>query len=118
MKVFVYGSLKRNKKLHYYLRNARFLGEAVTCEKYPMILSKNGWYPYLLDEKGKGYKIKGELYEISHSLLKILDRLEETPFYYKRKKICVKLKSKALWAYAYFFAKKKKYLKKDLLKEF
>jgi len=30
MRVFVYGSLKRGKKLHSLLENAKFLGEAIT----------------------------------------------------------------------------------------
>jgi len=40
------------------------------------------------------------------------------PFYYKRKKICVKLNGKTLNAFAYFSKKKRKFLKKDLLWEF
>jgi gamma-glutamylcyclotransferase (GGCT)/AIG2-like uncharacterized protein YtfP len=118
MIVFVYGSLKKGKKLHYYLKNAKFLGEAFTCEKYPMILSKSGWYPYLIEKKGVGYHVKGELYETSPKLLKILDRVEEAPHYYYRKKICVKLNDKKLKAWVYFVRKPPKFTKKDLIKEF
>jgi len=118
MIVFVYGSLKREKKLHFYLKNAKFLGEAFTCEKYPLILSKSGWYPYLIDKKGRGHFIKGEVYKITPRLLKILDRVEEVPFYYKRKKICIKLNGKTFSAFAYFAVKNYKFIKKDLLKEF
>jgi len=94
IKIFVYGSLKRRKKLHSFLKEAKFLGEAITCNKYPMILSKSKWYPYLIEKKGIGYNIKGEVYEISHSILKKLDRIEETPFYYYRKKIPICLNKK------------------------
>jgi len=118
MKIFVYGSLKQNKKLHTYLKGATFLGYAVTSKKYPLILSKSGWYPYLLDLPGVGYYIKGEVYDVNYSLLKRLDRLEEVPHYYKRKKIAVILNGKKIKADTYFYAKKKKFLKKDLLEEF
>jgi len=118
MIVFVYGSLKKGKKLYYYLKNAKFLGNAVTCDKYPLILSKSGWYPYLLDKKGEGKKVKGEVYKISPKLLKILDRLEEVPHYYKRKKICVKLNNKTLKAYTYFAVKKYNFTKRMCLEEF
>ena len=117
MIVFVYGSLKRDKKLHYFLKNAKFLGEAITCSPYPLFLSKSKWYPYLLD-KNDGFKIKGEVYKIDYSTLKKLDRLEEVPFYYYRKTICVKLNNKTLKAWVYFKRKKVKFLKKELLKEF
>ena len=118
MIVFVYGSLKKGKRLHNYLKNTEFLGNALTCDKYPMIVSKSGWYPYLLDKKGEGKKVKGEVYKISPKLLKTLDRLEEVPHYYKRKKICVKLDFKTVNAWCYFYAKNKKFLKKECLSEF
>jgi len=115
--VFVYGSLKKDKKLHYFLKEAQFISYAKTCYKYPLIKSKNGWYPYLLDIKGKGKIVKGEVYKISFNLLKKLDRLEEVPFYYIRKKICVQNKKKFL-AYTYFKAKNIKFNKNELLSEF
>ncbi|WP_456479048.1 gamma-glutamylcyclotransferase family protein [Nautilia sp.] len=118
MRLFVYGSLKRNKRLHYYLKNASFLGYAETLKKYPLVISENGWYPYLLEKSGCGFYIKGELYEINYNLLKKLDRLEEVPHCYRRRKIYVKIGSKSTRAFTYFFAKEKKFLKKELIKEF
>ncbi|GAB6074453.1 gamma-glutamylcyclotransferase family protein [Nautilia lithotrophica] len=118
MKIFVYGSLKTNKNLHFYLKNAKFLGYAKTAKRYPLIISKSGWYPYLLNCPGKGFFVKGEIYEIDYNLLKRLDRLEEVPHYYKRKLINVKFNGKTIKAYTYFYAKNKKYLNKDLLEEF
>jgi gamma-glutamylcyclotransferase (GGCT)/AIG2-like uncharacterized protein YtfP len=115
--IFVYGSLKKNKKLHFYLQKASFLGSAKTCKKFPMVLSKSGWYPYLIEKQGS-YFIKGEVYKISHRLLKKLDRVEEVPFYYYRKKICVKLNTKNLQAWTYFVRKPPKFTKKDLIEEF
>jgi len=118
MRVFVYGSLKRGKKLHSLLENAKFLGEAITCNKYPMILSKSKWYPYLIEKKGVGYNIKGEVYEVSPSLLKKLDIIEETPFYYYRKKIPICLNKKRILAWVYFVRKIPKFNKRDLRDEF
>ena len=118
MIVFVYGSLKKGKKLHFYLKKAKFLGKATTCDKYPMIISKSGWYPYLIDKKGIGYKIKGEVYKVSPTLLKILDRIEEVPFYYYRKQIPVCLNRKTIKAWVYFVKKKPKFNKKSLIEEF
>ncbi|MEO1927480.1 MAG: gamma-glutamylcyclotransferase family protein [Nautiliaceae bacterium] len=117
MIVFVYGSLKRDKNLHSFLKNARFLREAYTKDKYPLILSRYGWYPYMLAKNSKGKLIKGELYEINYNTLKNLDRLEEVPFYYKRIKIRVKAK-KTMVVWSYIYAKKKKFLKRELLIEF
>ena len=118
MLIFVYGSLKKNRKLHFYLKNAKFLGKAITCDKYPMIISKSGWYPYLIHKKGIGYKIKGEVYKIDPKTLKILDRVEEAPFYYFRKKIPICLNRKTIKAWVYFVKKPPKFNKKDLIKEF
>ncbi|WP_457563213.1 gamma-glutamylcyclotransferase family protein [Caminibacter pacificus] len=117
MIVFVYGSLKRGKRLHSYLKNAKFLGEGVTCRPYPLIVSKSGWYPYLIEKNG-GYKIKGEVYKITPKLLKILDKIEESPNYYYRKKICVKINGKTVKAWTYFVRKPPKFTKKELIKEF
>ena len=75
MRIFVYGSLKKNKKLHNFLKNATFTGYAVTCSAYPMILSKSGWYPYLLNIKNEGKKVHGEVYDVDYNILKRLDRL-------------------------------------------
>jgi gamma-glutamylcyclotransferase (GGCT)/AIG2-like uncharacterized protein YtfP len=118
MFIFVYGSLKKNKKLHYYLKTAEFIAEAKTCFSYPLILSKSGWYPYLLNMKNRGKQIKGEIYKLDYTLLKRLDRLEEVPHYYVRKKICVKINGKSREVWCYFAKKTKKFLKKELMDEF
>ena len=83
-----------------------------------MVLSKSGWYPYLIEKRGKGYNVKGELYKIDFKTLKILDRVEEAPHYYYRKKIPVCFKDKKVYAYVYFVRKPPKFEEKELLKEF
>ena len=57
MRIFVYGSLKKGKKLNYFLKNAMFKYKAKTLKRYPLIISKDKWYPYLLDMPNKGYFI-------------------------------------------------------------
>ncbi len=116
--IFVYGSLKKGKKLHFYLKNSVFLGVGQTCKKYPLILSKSGWYPYLIEKEGFGFQIKGEVYKVDFKTLKKLDKVEEVPHYYYRKKIPICLNNKKVLAYTYFVRKPPKFTKKDLLKEF
>ena len=118
MIIFVYGSLKKDKKLHNYLKTAKFLGKALTCDKYPMVIAKSGWYPYLIDKRGIGFNIKGEVYKISPKLMKVLDKVEEVPFYYYRKQIPVCLNGKTIKAWVYFVKKTPKFNKKDLIDEF
>ena len=118
MRIFVYGSLKKDKNLHGYLKNSKFLGKAVTCDKYPMILSKSGWYPYLFEKKGIGKYIKGEVYDVSPNILKVLDRVEEAPYYYYRKKIPVCLNDKKTPAWVYFARKIPKLNKSEFIDEF
>ncbi len=118
MRIFVYGSLKKDKKLHGYLKNSKFLGNALTCHKYPMILSKSGWYPYLFEKKGIGKYVKGEVYDVSPNILKVLDRVEEAPYYYYRKKISVCLNGKTTKAWVYFVKEPPKFNKKELIDEF
>ncbi|WP_457559846.1 gamma-glutamylcyclotransferase family protein [Caminibacter sp.] len=116
--IFVYGSLKKGKKLHNYLKNSLFLGNAKTLKKYPLILSRSKWYPYLIEKEGIGYQIKGEVYKIDFKTLKILDRVEEAPYYYYRKTIPVILNGKKVLAYTYFVRKPLKFNKKELIEEF
>ena len=62
--IFVYGSLKRGFHNESLLYNAKSLGKVKTVKKYPLIVTKNLHYPYLVKEEGKGYEIIGELYRV------------------------------------------------------
>jgi len=115
--VFVYGTLKKGLGNHRYLDGQRFVGEGITTERYPLI-GENFPFPYLLDLKGKGELVKGELYEVSYeNLTERLDVLEGYPTHYKRKIIPVATKTGVFSAIAYFKAKEtlsdldEKYLK-------
>ncbi len=117
-KLFVYGTLKRGFCNHHYLKNATFLGKATTKANYVMIAPKV-WYPYLIEAQGKGKQIVGELYMIDLPTLKRIDRLEEYPVYYDRKKIIVLDEAgKEHEALAYFLKKKIPYWRFVYLKEF
>lgn len=73
MRVFVYGTLKRRGTLHHHLRGQRFLGTSHT--QTPCRLFKLGWYPGLVQD-GDGFSIEGEVWEVDHKTLAVLDEVE------------------------------------------
>ena len=85
--IFVYGSLKRGFYNENLLYNAKSLGKVKTVKKYPLIVTKNPHYPYLVKEEGKGHEIIGELYRVRRDELEKLDHFEGKEF--KREKIRV-----------------------------
>ena len=89
--IFVYGSLKRGYKNESFLYEAKSLGKAKTLNKYPLVVNKNEYYPYLIDEEGSGHEIIGELYRIKKEYLIELDRFEGSEF--RRSKVQVQKKS-------------------------
>ncbi|MRJ06024.1 MAG: gamma-glutamylcyclotransferase [Epsilonproteobacteria bacterium] len=117
--LFVYGTLKRGKKLENFLSDALFLERGETLKPYPLFIFPGKWYPYLLNCPGKGKRVKGEIYKIDFKTLKRIDRLEEVPWYYYRGKILVKgeksHRSYRVWTY---FHRRKNYKPHWLLEEF
>lgn len=80
-KVFVYGTLRRGQGNHeYFLGGADYIGEALTLPKYTMI--NMGHFPGCIH--GGKTAIKGEVYQITSSQLRELDRLESHPTFYRR----------------------------------
>lgn len=76
-KVLAVGTLKRGFPLHDQgLSDARYLGDYRTCASYPMLIAGPWYAPMVLNEPGVGRQVKGELYEVEHSTLMALDRLE------------------------------------------
>lgn len=73
VQLFVYGSLKRAGKHHDELKGAEFLGEVSTLPGYA--LEPLGDYLALIESPGTG-RVAGELFEVSHSLLRALDQFE------------------------------------------
>lgn len=89
MKIFVYGTLKKNHGNHrYYLEDAKFLGHAITVDKYTMY---SRGIPFVT--KDPFVQIHGEVYEITEDQLRPIDSLEGHPQWYKRELISVQLET-------------------------
>ncbi|KAK4525856.1 hypothetical protein GAYE_SCF17G3765 [Galdieria yellowstonensis] len=103
--VFVYGTLKRSFPNSHLLEDgALFEGDFMTCDKYPLVIGGPYYSPYLLDMKGYGNNVRGELYRVSNESLKELDKLENVGVNYTRRVIpvySVKDRSFIVKAFAY-----------------
>ncbi|KAK6624512.1 hypothetical protein RUM44_011371 [Polyplax serrata] len=87
--VFVYGTLKRGEPNHSYLQvkdngYAKFVSQAKTVEKYPLVIASKYNIPFLLYNPGVGENVKGEIYEVDDHVLSQLDILENHPSFYVR----------------------------------
>lgn len=86
--VFVYGTLKRGERNHYFLAAAEYLGPAFTEPHYRLI--DCGPYPAMLDEtqtaalEAEPLVVAGEVYRIDATMLAELDRLEDEGRLYRR----------------------------------
>lgn len=86
--VFVYGTLKRGERNHYFLAAAEYLGPAFTEPHYRLI--DCGPYPAMLDEtqtaalEAEPLVVAGEVYRIDAATLAELDRLEDEGRLYRR----------------------------------
>lgn len=65
------------------MREARFLGEAVTAPEYTLL--DLGPFPGMIE--GGSIAVHGELYEVGPELLKRLDRHEGVPRFYIRQTV-------------------------------
>ena len=74
--IFVYGTLKRGFPNHGLMDGARFIGEAMTVERYPMVVQGRHFSPVIMPEPGSGHRIVGELWEVDDQMLVVLDDLE------------------------------------------
>ena len=56
-KFFFYGTLKKNEPNHFHLltRNVKFVCEATTIDKWPLIVASDFNIPYLCNKKGHGH---------------------------------------------------------------
>jgi len=83
--VAVYGTLKRGKGNHPLLHDAMFVGNAVTKDKYPLVI-RNWGLPFLINKPHVGSNVKVEIYLVSDFILQRLDLLEGHPDWYSRKR--------------------------------
>jgi len=103
--VAVYGTLKKGYNNYWsYLNNAKFLGHGETLNKYPLLI--NG-LPYLIDEVDKGHNVEVDVFSVSDSKLRDLDRLEGHPNWYQRRQIPVKVKGSIVYCWVYFNIKER-----------
>lgn len=102
--VFVYGTLKRGFPNHELMAGARFIANALTAERYPMVVQGQFFSPVILPEPGTGHRIAGELWEVGESQLKDLDHIESThlPTGYIRETISVESQGRTVAAWVYF----------------
>lgn len=52
--VFVYGTLKHGEPNSHFLENAKYVSEAVTNEKYPLVIASQYNIPFALNKPGMG----------------------------------------------------------------
>lgn len=110
--VFVYGTLKRGFPNHdSVLRDARYCGDYITTEAYPLVIGRQWFVPSLLPEPGSGHRVSGELFEVDEACLAALDDLEGlgNPRGYHRDMIAIASTSDgvAVTAWVYFRARQR-----------
>lgn len=84
MLLFVYGTLKDGHRLHGCMAGAVLKGPTTTLAEWD--LSTDGGYPFMV--RG-GYKVGGELYEITNQHRVRLDRVEGYPHLFGRSWVMV-----------------------------
>ena len=73
-RLFIYGTLKRQRSQHHRLRKQVFVGEAETRPHFRLL--NLGWYPGLAFTEDDGQAIQGEIWEVSPECLEALDAFE------------------------------------------
>ncbi|KAM9328686.1 gamma-glutamylaminecyclotransferase-like [Pholidichthys leucotaenia] len=96
-RIFVYGTLKKGQPNSYRMLDdnngkTKFLGSAITTQKYPLVIAAQRNVPFLLNVPGQGHRVHGEIYEVDDQMLKFLDDLECVPTMYQRVMIKVEVK--------------------------
>lgn len=103
--MFAYGTLKRGMENHGVIAEARgeFVGEARTLAEYPLVVDG---LPCLLDRRGTGKIVRGEVFRIDDvEGWELLDRFEGHPDLYRRRIERVALeRAGEVMAWIYFFA--------------
>ncbi|HSE77609.1 MAG TPA: gamma-glutamylcyclotransferase family protein [Alphaproteobacteria bacterium] len=85
--IFVYGTLKRGFPNHTAIKKTQaFIGRFQTCERYELVLTAPWYSPVMIDERGAGHNVVGEVFAADAEALAELDRLEGThlPTGYRR----------------------------------
>ena len=83
VKLFTYGTLKKEGRLAALLGNGKFLGEYYTLHSVFDLVDCHNAFPiaYFKQQREKGMSIKGELYEIDLKAMDIINRMESNADY-------------------------------------
>lgn len=105
--LFVYGTLKRGMQWNSkFLCDAHFSAEVVTFDCFPLVVGACGVPYLLLDRKGHGHHVRGELWSVNADALEGLDQYEGVDKgYYTRSAIQVEASGKLCEAQVYTMAK-------------
>jgi len=102
--LFTYGTLMKGYSNHYPLKRAEWVGSAKTLEKYSLYESG---IPFVFKGEAVSH-IYGELYRVDELTLKIIDRLEGHPEWYRREEIQIVTDSgNNVTAWLYFYPEKR-----------
>lgn len=75
MRIFVYGTLKRGRSNHGWMRGQLFIGQAATAPGFR--LHDLGGYPGMVRDETRGLSVQGEVWEVDAEGLERLDELED-----------------------------------------
>ena len=102
-RVFVFGTLKEGFPNFAVNRGARVPGTFRTLERFPLYLVGERHVPWMLDARGEGDRVAGEVYDVDDATLAAMDLLERVgdPDGYRRESIRVEGGGAALDAFAY-----------------
>jgi len=76
IRVFVFGTLKSGFPNHHVNQGEQLPGHFVTRSPYPLYLVGARHSPWLIDDPGAGFRVRGELYRIDPEGLQRMDQLE------------------------------------------
>ena len=76
VKLFAIGTLKRSFALNGALEGGRYLGRYRSVQPFPLLIAGPWYAPMLLNQRGHGRHIFGELYQIDDAMLAHIDQLE------------------------------------------
>lgn len=115
--LFVYGSLKKGFDNHIILKEANYISNAKTINKFAMYKEENKNYPYIVKNESIGHIIEGELYKItSENIWAKIDEFEGAPNYFKRINIRIKIKKREIKVKTYVLSNSKSPLNQKPLK--
>eukprot|EP00058_Branchiostoma_floridae_P006612 XP_002592100.1 hypothetical protein BRAFLDRAFT_84969 [Branchiostoma floridae] len=91
IRVFVYGTLKRGQPNYHYMVNgmAKFVGKGRTVDRLPLVVASKYNIPFLLDLRGQGEHVEGEIYDVDQKMADFLDDFESHPTLYQNTPIPV-----------------------------